>query len=102
MILAGFARSNGTRRYAPRYRRRVPRVPHRCGLGRGFWHGSLAGSIGAIAIGAAVAIAVSVLGLGLGPLGPLLGAGVLFVAVFAVLLLGLESAIAGAIGAAVA
>lgn len=72
------------------------------GLGRGFWHGLLAGSLGGIAVAIVLAIAVSVFGLALGPLGPLLGAGVLVVAVFVALLLGFESAIAGAIGAAVA
>jgi hypothetical protein len=72
------------------------------GLGRGFWHGLLAGSIGGIAVGILLAIAVGVFGLALGPIGPLLGAGVLVVVVLIDLLLGLESAIAGAIGAALA
>jgi hypothetical protein len=72
------------------------------GLGRGFWHGLLAGSIGGIAVGVLLAIAVGVFGLALGPIGPLLGAGVLVAAVLVAFLLGLESAIAGAIGAKVA
>ena len=45
---------------------------------------------------------VGVFGLALGPIGPLLGAGVLVAAVPIALLLGLESAIAGAIGTALA
>ena len=72
------------------------------GLGRGFWHGLLAGSIGGIAVGILLAIAVGAFGLALGPIGPLLGAGVLVAVVLVALFLGLESAIAGATGAAFA
>jgi hypothetical protein len=45
---------------------------------------------------------VGVLGPALGPIGPLLGAGVLVVAVLIALRLGLENAIAGATGTALA
>ncbi|MFC7081384.1 DUF5518 domain-containing protein [Halorussus caseinilyticus] len=70
---------------------------------RGGWHGLLAGSLGGIFVALIFSVAVSVLGaVGLGPFGPLLGGGVFLVGVVIALLMGLESALAGAVGGWVA
>ena len=69
------------------------------GVGSGAWHGLLAGSLGGVFVAGVLGVAVSILGVaGFGPFGPLLGGGVFLVVVFVALVMGLESALAGAIG----
>lgn len=73
------------------------------GTGRGAWHGLLAGSIGGILVALVLGLAVGVLGIvELGPLGPVLGGGLFLVGLTVALVLGLESALAGALGGWVA
>ena len=68
--------------------------------GRGAWHGLLAGSVGGIFLAVVLGVAVGALGtVGLGPLGPLLGGSIFTVGVVLALVMGLESALAGAVGA---
>lgn len=65
----------------------------------GGWHGLIAGSIGGIVVALIFGVAVSAIGaVGLGPFGPLLGGGVFLVGVAIAVLMGLESALAGAVG----
>ncbi|WP_129112668.1 DUF5518 domain-containing protein [Halegenticoccus tardaugens] len=71
------------------------------GLGRGAWHGLLAGSITGVVLTGLLALVGSAVGLGAGPVGAFLGgAGVLVVGLFVTLLFALDSALAGALGAA--
>ncbi|WP_101294097.1 DUF5518 domain-containing protein [Halegenticoccus soli] len=71
------------------------------GLGRGAWHGLLAGSITGVVLTVLLALVGSAIGLGAGPVGAFLGgAGVLVVGLFVTLLFALDSALAGAVGAA--
>jgi len=74
------------------------------GLTNGAWHGLLAGAIGGIAVAAVFALVVGVLGVAVGgPFGGAVGfGGVLFGGAAIALLLAIDSAIAGAIGALVA
>lgn len=68
--------------------------------GSGAWHGLLAGSVGGILTALIFGFAASVLGaIGLGPLGPLLGGGIFAIGMVIALVMGLESALAGAVGA---
>ncbi|USZ69305.1 DUF5518 domain-containing protein [Halorussus salilacus] len=69
------------------------------GFGRGAWHGLLAGALGGIVLAVVFGLAVGALGtVGLGPLGPLLGGSVFLVGAVLALAMGLESALAGAVG----
>ena len=75
----------------------------RDGIGRGAWHGLLAGAIGGIVL--AVVFAVLVLFVGVlagGPAGVLGGASVFVGGVLIAFVLALDSAVGGAIGALVA
>lgn len=70
------------------------------GIGRGAWHGLLAGSLGGILVAVILGVAASAIGaVGLGPIGPLVGGGVFVALVVLALVMGLESALAGAVGA---
>jgi len=75
-------------------------------LGSGAWHGLLAGSLGGIAAAAILWIGLTVIGFVGGPVGAAIGSlGGLVLAVSIVafsMIVALESAVAGAIGAAVA
>ncbi|WP_128477432.1 DUF5518 domain-containing protein [Halorussus pelagicus] len=69
------------------------------GTGRGAWHGLLAGSLGGVFVAVFLGVAVSVLGVAeFGPFGSLLGGGAFLVVLFVTFVMGLESALAGAIG----
>jgi len=70
----------------------------------GAWHGLLAGAIGGIAVAAVFALVVGVFGVAAGgPFGGIVGfGGVLFGGAVIALLLAIDSALAGAIGALVA
>lgn len=73
------------------------------GVGRGAWHGLLSGSIGGIVLSILIGLLVSVVGtFGLGPLGPVVGGSVFVLGVVLALVLGIESALAGAVGGWVA
>ena len=72
------------------------------GLWNGAVHGAIAGSLTGIAYALLFAFFGSLLGLAAGPLGGLLGgAGVFVLGLFVTLVFALDSAIAGAVGAAV-
>ena len=69
------------------------------GVGRGAWHGLLAGSIGGIVLAIVLGLLVGAVGsLGLGPLGPIVGGSIFVLGVLFALVLGVESALAGAVG----
>jgi len=69
------------------------------GWTRGAWHGLLAGSLGGVALAVLLGAAVSAVGaVGLGPLGPVLGGSVFLLALFVAVVMGIESALAGALG----
>ncbi|WP_134670815.1 DUF5518 domain-containing protein [Halorussus marinus] len=69
------------------------------GWARGAWHGLLAGSIGGIVLAVILGALVSAVGaVGLGPLGPILGGSVFLFALFVAVVMGVESALAGAVG----
>ncbi|NHN57565.1 MULTISPECIES: DUF5518 domain-containing protein [Halorussus] len=73
------------------------------GVGSGAWHGLLAGSLGGILTALIFGLVVSAVGaMGLGPLGPLLGGGLFVALVVLALVMGVESALAGAVGALLA
>lgn len=71
----------------------------RGGLMSGAWHGLLAGGIGGILVAILLGLAVGVFGLPLGPIGPLLGGAVFTAALVVAVLMALDSAAGGAIGA---
>lgn len=69
-------------------------------LGDGAWNGLLAGSISGVVLTLLLSLLGGVLGLAGGPLGGFLGgAGVFLVGLFVTLVFGIDSAIAGAVGA---
>lgn len=71
-------------------------------LGNGAWHGLLAGALGGLVVAVVFGVVVTVVGtFGLGPLGTLAGGATFVVLLFVALLLAVDSAIAGALGAAV-
>ncbi|WP_050047659.1 DUF5518 domain-containing protein [Halanaeroarchaeum sulfurireducens] len=72
-------------------------------LGSGAWHGLLAGALGGIVIAVFLAATVTLVGsIGAGPLGPVLGGATLLIALGVALLLALDSALGGLVGAALA
>lgn len=66
------------------------------GLGRGAWHGLLAGSLTGIVFTLLLAVAGGLIS---GPAAPIVGGGILVVGIFVTVLFAIDSAIAGAIGA---
>jgi len=71
------------------------------GFVSGGWHGLLAGSVGGILLSVALAVLVTVLTIFTGPLALIGGAGVLVFGVANTFLAAAESAVAGAVGAAI-